>query len=195
MCGRYFTDATILSRLKPFVQIPEKAEQSMMYASDIVPSSLSWILTASVGKKMHLVQMRWGYPITGKKGVIFNARTESVKEKKIFRNGFYYHRVIVPAVCFYEWNSLKEKFTFCRSDGDILYMAAISDLFENELKYTILTTKANKSMERIHDRMPLVLEKTQIEQWLSDENCASEMLSQVPVQLKVSAEYEQQTLF
>lgn len=195
MCGRYFTDATILSGLNPFVQIPKKTEQSMMYPSDIVPSSLSWILTAGAGKKMHLVQMRWGYPIPGKKGVIFNARTESVEEKKIFRNGFYYHRAVVPAVCFYEWNSLKEKFTFCRKDGDILYMAAVSDLFENELRYTILTTKANESVKRIHDRMPLILEKTQIERWISDEKAARQMLFQIPVQLKVSAEYEQQTLF
>ena len=35
--------------------------------------------------------------------------------------------------------------------------------------YTILTTSANKLMEPIHDRMPVILRKDDEEEWLSPE--------------------------
>ena len=49
-------------------------------------------------------------------------------------------------------------------------------------------------MRKVHDRMPLILEKEQLEDWFDDRKM-EEILHQVPVQLKREAEYEQQSLF
>lgn len=59
----------------------------------------------------------------------------------------------------------------------------------------ILTTKANASMQTVHDRMPLILEKNQIRDWLMDEEAAEKILHQNPVELERQADYEQMTLF
>ena len=62
-------------------------------------------------------------------------------------------------------------------------MAGFCDGFENEKLYTLLTTKANEFMRKVHDRMPLILEKEQLEDWFDDRKM-EEILHQVPVQLK-----------
>lgn len=49
-------------------------------------------------------------------------------------------------------------------------------------------------MIKVHDRMPLILEKEQLEDWFDDRKI-EQILHQVPVQLKREAEYEQQSLF
>ena len=49
-------------------------------------------------------------------------------------------------------------------------------------------------MRKVHDRMPLILEKEQLSDWF-DNRKAEQILHRVPVQLKRQAEYEQQSLF
>ena len=48
-------------------------------------------------------------------------------------------------------------------------MAGFCDWFENERRFVILTTKANASMKKVHERMPLILEKEQIVDWFQNE--------------------------
>ena len=91
-------------------------------------------------------------------------------------------------------NRLKEKNTFSRYDAPVLYMAGFCDWFENERRFVIMTTAANESMIKVHDRMPLILEKGQLKDWFDDRKM-EQILHQVPVQLKREAEYEQQSLF
>ena len=114
-------------------------------------------------------------------------------DKPSFKNGILYHRLAVPASGFYEWNSMKEKNTFTRTDSPVLYMAGFCDWFENECRFVILTTEANDSMRKVHDRMPLILEEEQLADWFYNEKM-SRILHQTPVMLKRQAEYEQQCL-
>ena len=115
------------------------------------------------------------------KNLVINARAESVMDKPSFRNGILYHRILIPASGFYEWNRLKEKNTFSRYDAPVLYMAGFCDWFENERRFVIMTTAANESMIKVHDRMPLILEKGQLKDWFDDRKM-EQILHQVPVQ-------------
>ena len=137
---------------------------------------------------------KWGYPLAKGNNLVINVRTESVMDKIVFRNGLLYHRIQIPASGFYEWKRLKEKNTFTRPDAPVLYMAGFCDWFENEKRFVILTTKANASMEKTHDRMPLILEKEQLADWFDDKKM-EQLLQHTPVMLKREAEYEQQSLF
>ena len=76
----------------------------------------------------------------------------------------------------------------------MLYMAGCCDWLENERRFVILTTTANNSMKKIHDRMPLILEREQITDWF-DNNKMPVLLRQTPTLLNRQTEYEQQSLF
>ena len=101
---------------------------------------------------------------------------------------------MIPASGFYEWNQLKEKNSFTRPDATPLYIAGFCDWFENERRFVILTTAANDSMIKVHDRMPLIIEKEQLEDWFDNEKMRT-ILHQTSARLKRHAEYEQQSLF
>ena len=160
---------------------------------DIYPTDEALVITGDE-QGLLLTSKNWGYPGIQGKGVIFNARAESVMEKKLFSEGIHHHRAIIPAKHFYEWNKNKEKNTFTRKDADVLYMAGFYDLFDGKERFVILTTDANESMKPVHDRMPLILEKDQLKDWIQEENQVKEFLKQTPVLLDRKVEYEQMTL-
>ncbi len=74
-------------------------------------------------------------------------------------------------------------------------MAGIYNHYEDGDRFTILTTQANASMKPIHDRMPLVLEESELIPWIFDRRKAGELLQKVPCLLEQKAEYEQLRLF
>lgn len=57
--------------------------------------------------------------------------------------------------------------------------------------FVILTTQANDSMKMTHDRMPLILEKDEVESWLRDADQTRKFLEKHPGELRKQAEYEQ----
>ena len=63
----------------------------------------------------------------------------------------------------------------------------LGSIFNTEGRYTILTTEANSSVRGIHHRMPVIVPKGKLLEWLKDVEAAREILcGQMPV-LTVSA--------
>lgn len=62
-------------------------------------------------------------------------------------------------------------------------MAGIYDVRGGIPCYSILTTAANESMRGVHDRMPLVLEREQVEAWLYDLKATESFLRMTPPRL------------
>lgn len=50
-------------------------------------------------------------------------------------------------------------------------------------------------MEPVHDRMPLILEREEVETWILDDKAAEYLLHKMPVLLERSTEYEQLSFF
>ena len=69
--------------------------------------------------------------------------------------------------------------------GDIVFYR----YFQEEKRFIILTTKANASVERVHDRMPVLLEKEEIESWVFEDEFVPFVLGRTPGELKVFREY------
>lgn len=203
MCGRYFIDEHTILNLDNVIEHLERDEQSLNRmklnrasdeSTEIFPTNFAPIVSLE-NNKLQLSAQSWGYPKFDKKGVIINARAETVMEKPTFAEGIRYHRLLIPMAGFYEWNSHKEKISFFREDSDLLFIAGFYDIFENEPKFCMITTAANKSMEATHHRMPLVLENTQIEPWLRDDSYLENILAQEPVALAQEQDYKQLTFF
>lgn len=127
---------------------------------------------------------------------MINARAETLATSPAFRRAFARRRCLVPASGFYEWSKTRppggsgqapaagarrsaasgprQPFYFRRADGSPLALAALWELWRdaegNPLhSCTIVTTAANSDLERVHHRMPLVLEPSAWERWLAPE--------------------------
>lgn len=116
--------------------------------------------------------MRWGLipdwaNIDQHKGFI-NARSETITEKKSFKENFKLRRCIIPAMGYYEWDSNKQPYFISNQDKQICF-AGIWDGGNAGIypSVAILTIQAH-ALQYIHERCPLVLcNKDTISLWLN----------------------------
>lgn len=174
MCGR-FSQVKAQQELEHFygcsIDVPYRPNYN------IAPTQQVAVITLN-----GLELMRWGLiPIWAKDEKIaysmINARAETIVEKQTYKKPFLKgQRCLVPATGFYEWKKNKEgkktPFNIFVSDQEIFSMAGLfidsKDSDGNDIKtFTIITTKPNKLMETIHDRMPVILSKEEETDWLS----------------------------
>lgn len=197
MCGRYHFSAELLDEIRDLTEQKDWKLELGVLDRDIHPGDTAPVIVAAgdqVGS-LRVCRQKWGYPGPGGKGLVFNARSESVFEKRMFRESVSLRRAVVPVSWFYEWNKNKEKFTFTKEGSRILFLAGFYGRYEDGDHFVILTTQANASMAPVHSRMPLVLEREQVREWILDSAKTKELLGQEPPQLARDCEYEQQTLF
>ena len=197
MCGRYHFSAELLDEIRDLTEQKDWKLELGVLDRDIHPGDTAPVITAAgdQGGSLRACRQKWGYPGPGGKGLVFNARSESVFEKRMFRDSVSQRRAAVPVSWFYEWNKNKEKFTFTKEGSRILFLAGFYGRYEDGDRFVILTTQANASMAPVHSRMPLVLEREQVREWILDSAKTKELLGQEPPRLARDCEYEQQTLF
>lgn len=182
MCGRYYIDDETSLEIKRILNdIDKRFQRKEIKTGEIYPTNMAPILVANKSAIEPTI-LKWGAAGFDKNRQIINARSESVHEKRMFRESIIYRRCIVPANGFYEWNRLgnKTKYYFTDMNCDTIYMAGIYDNYQGMDSFIILTTSANDSMREIHDRMPLILYKEQVESWLFDEKQTDNLLRLTP---------------
>jgi putative SOS response-associated peptidase YedK len=137
---------------------------------------------------------------------LINARSEELLEKPSFARAAAVRRCLVPADGWYEWQvsptaldpkgrPRKQPFFVHRSDGAPMAMAGLYEFWRDKslteddpdawlTTYSIITTAAERGLDRIHDRQPLVLEREDWDDWLDP---AANDLSAVQAHLEFSA--------
>jgi putative SOS response-associated peptidase YedK len=128
----------------------------------------SWAKDPSVGSRM------------------INARMETLAEKPAYRRAFAKRRCLVPADGYFEWyatsevvrgKAVKQPFFIHPADGSVLAMAGLYEFWVDPAKAeddptrwlwscTVVTTTAEDGLGRIHDRMPLMVERDRWAEWL-----------------------------
>ena len=208
MCGRFYVDEGTAREIERVIRGVDLRIQKMR-TGDIYPSQSADILTCHSQQKnplpassaaenppaLELTEMHWGFPQRQKKGLLINARAETVLERKTFRESVLHRRCVIPARHFYEWDSDKNKVTFFREDRPVLFMAGFYNRFQDDERFIILTTQANASVNPVHNRMPLVLDESELEDWVYDDKFTEYALHKTPPELWREQEYEQQSLF
>jgi putative SOS response-associated peptidase YedK len=128
----------------------------------------------------------WAKDKTKSAGMI-NARSETLTEKPSFKNLIARHRCVIPMQGFYEWSVIssgsskptKQAHYVSRADGEVMTVAGLWSTWIDPNRQqvdstppsilrtcTIITTDANDSLRPIHHRMPVILEKDAVAQWL-----------------------------
>jgi len=114
---------------------------------------------------------KFGFEKWDGKGVIINARAETVNEKSMFKNHVQAGRCVVPASGYFEWKAQegqKKKIKHLIKDrqGNLLFMAALYRNGKDGREFVIITKNPIGDVVNIHDRMPVILRVNQLESWL-----------------------------
>lgn len=138
-----------------------------------------------------LVPSWWSRPLKEFKLATFNARAETVAEKPMFRDSFKKRRCLTPASGYYEWHDTptgKQPYYFTRRDSQMMTVAGLWSKWtdksdDKELhSCTMLIINPNRFVAEVHDRMPVILEPKEFEQWEhGDLQDAAALLSPPPM--------------
>ncbi|CAN5404816.1 SOS response-associated peptidase [soil metagenome] len=172
MCVRFGQSSTakgILEKLKAAIDdIP-------LPRDDIFPGEMGQIVLSDPDGDKRLVVARWGLTPHwakeadyGKKHA-YNARSETIREKPTFREAFKKRRCVIPASAIYE-----------RAEGRWLRLVPIqveafpiAGLWEpandvsGSITFTMATTEPNETMAKVHDRMPVILDESDMALWMA----------------------------
>jgi len=187
MCGRYYVSDETAREIEKLVrQVNEKMlKEKMGQPIDVYPSTKAPVIIGgrddNEEETLLMDEYTWGFQhFDNSKKVIFNARAESVLDKRMFRESTLKRRLIVPASGFYEWNTNKDRYFFKSKDDKIMLFAGI---YTGD-RFVILTTDANDSVKDVHNRMPLILKPREIDDWIFDDKAVTDILRKTPEQLE-----------
>ncbi|KMK74973.1 SOS response-associated peptidase [Alkalihalobacillus pseudalcaliphilus] len=174
MCGR-FTLATPKDELEDQLQL-SFPEYELSY--NTAPSQHVLAIVAN-RNEYRTGFLQWGlvpaWEKDSKNGFkMINARAETLDKKPAFKKLLSHRRCLIPADSFYEWkkqeDGSKQPFRIIRSDRKIMTFAGLWDRWkmnDQELvTCTIITTRANKMISPIHERMPVILDEEARRTWL-----------------------------
>lgn len=161
---QYLTEDLDLPLVEPKINDEEK---------DVFPNQTAPVLLYQ-NNQLQLVNKNWGYPspVDANKP-LFNARIERFYEQKpsMWDESFAKQRCIILASEFFEYakntyqanNGKKyhERYSF-KSKQPITMIAGIYD----HNNFAMVTADPNSDMRPIHNRMPLVIEPSELRRWL-----------------------------
>ncbi len=187
MCGRY-TLAIHPDALQAAFSLESVNVETFRY--NIAPTQLAPVILSSMPRRLTLA--RWGvlppWARSGKRAApLFNARSETVHQKRPFQKLLPSHRCLVPCTGFFEWKHHGKKSTpvyIRKSDRPVLAMAGLwtEGMSTDEAagpRFTILTEAADETISTIHDRMPVFLDQKQQRDWLDDASCDDRWIAEV----------------
>jgi len=179
MCGRYTLTSQeglvedLEAALDP--EAPKNAWWKARY--NVAPTQDAPVVTLRDGVRT-LEMMRWGlvpfWAGSGRKApLMINARVESLDDKPMFRDSLQRRRCLVPADGFFEWKHAGKQATPMYIHPEPRRVFAFAGLWARaktdagELhSFTIVTGPPNALVAPIHDRMPVVLDRSAWAMWL-----------------------------
>src|SRR5437867_4442218 len=176
MCGRYtLVNLAQLTQLFPWItEMP--ADLPARY--NIAPTQP--ILAVANDKPDQYDYFLWGLippwakdPAIGSK--MINARCETLAQSNAFKNAYKRRRCLIPADGFYEWKKnldgkTKQPMYVRMKDARPFALAGLWEHWHDEKgnevrSATIITTRPNKLMASLHDRIPVMPPPGAFERW------------------------------
>ncbi|MDN3494429.1 SOS response-associated peptidase [Planococcus sp. APC 4015] len=187
MCGR-FVVASAQDELVGVLRVDVVGDELPPPSYNIAPTSTVSIVLDSMKTDLptrRLEPARWGlvpgWAKDPKIGVrAFNARSEELEDKPMFRGALAKRRAVVPASGYYEWKTgdgVKTPHYIHPADGGPMLFAGLYEWWKDPekadddpdrwlLSFTILTRDSIGRLGSIHDRMPLFLDADHADAWL-----------------------------
>jgi len=176
MCARVTLTIDDVDEIAGVLDAELSPEDARLYKRrfNVAPSDTHWILEYRADKRV-LVPAKWGYvpssPPSGRaRKPLINVRGEQVGSGHGFREAFASRRCAVITDGFFEWNARREPFWYHRADSGLVLLGGLfqgGDERERAPRFTVLTTRPNKLISAVHDRMPVIVPAAHVDDWLT----------------------------
>src|SRR6202047_4160499 len=167
MCGRFPMTRLDRSELAAMLGVPESQLGDYVPRFNIAPTQ-PYVVRITKYESREAIPAIWGLVNSwakdaGRASMCINAKAETVDKLPSFRGAFEKRRCVVPADGFYEWRGPKarrEPLWIHAADDALLLFAGLFEAWQSQpgewqTTFTILTTSANRTLQPIHNRMPV----------------------------------------
>lgn len=194
MCGRYVTPND--RAMESYFHLGRHNWSAGLNRYNVAPTTQVPIVYSVHGETVGN-SARWGLIPTWWKDEVppsltFNARSEEAATKPTWRQSMRSARCLMPAKGWYEWNENEPALSLSGRKGrqpyyfhcpgeDVMAIAGLWSLWKSSegvevLSCALLTKEAGAAnIAKIHHRMPVVLDPSQFDAWLSPEATSTEV--------------------
>ncbi|WP_303821377.1 SOS response-associated peptidase [Ruminococcus flavefaciens] len=163
-----------------------KLGKSLSMSGDLYPADIAPVLGPNKYGNMAVFPMAWGFTHKATTKPIANCRVETADSKPLWRDSWYRRRCVIPSSWYYEWeypvydedsrsmlehrNTKKIKFAIQTEGSEVTYIAGLYRYEEHNgmqvPMFSILTREAEGTVRDIHERMPVILDKNSLQDWI-----------------------------
>jgi putative SOS response-associated peptidase YedK len=179
MCGRFTMSWRDKTELAAMLGIPEGELGDYVPRFNIAPTQPYFVLKTTYESR-EAIPATWGlvnsWAIDASRAYkCINAKAETVDKLPSYREALKRRRCIVPADGFYEWRGPKKNrqpVWIQPVEKSLLLFAGLFEAWQFQpgewrTTFTIITTSANRMLEPIHNRMPVILDEAGAADWMN----------------------------
>ncbi len=206
MCCRYFMELS--PELRPFVDramrsplreaMVTRLGRPMKTEGEVRPTDIAPVVAPSA--KAHapaVYPMVWGFANPKGNGApLLNARVETAATKPFWKEAWRSRRCVIPASWYFEWEHLMgpdgkkktgQKYMLQPKNSSVTYLAGLYRMEERGgirvPVFTVLTREAAEGVRFLHDRMPVILPREAVKEWISPTGAPEEIIRSAVTEL------------
>ena len=162
-----------------------KTGNAILTSGEIRPTNVAPVLAPNKYGKVTAFPMKWGFRIPRTGSLLVNARSETAAEKPTFKESWQKRRCIIPASWYYEWEHFKtpsgksrtgDKYAIQPKGANAIWLCGLYRMEEGLPVFTVLTREPTEELRKIHDRMPVMLPKEAVPDWIRPDADPNELL-------------------
>ena len=166
MCGRFALTTTNEELMHRFEL---KTELNYPNRWNIAPSQTSLTIICDNSQNFCLKsQDKFGFLQSSLKKRIINARSETIKQKPLFREAFKNSRCLVLASGWFEWDVNKTPYYVSLRDNRVMAFAGLRLKEETGYSFVIITASATGALAKLHNRTPVLMQRKFWADWLTN---------------------------
>ena len=194
MCTRYALDIT-QPELREIIDIAKRSSltdkfidthaRPLITDGEVRPTDIVPVIAPNSKGEQQVFPMQWGFTARDNKRTLFNARLETAGQKPTFKDAWQSHRCVIPASHYYEWEHFKspdgkiktgDKYAIQPAGCTTTWLCGLYRIEDGYPVFVILTTEPSAELAKIHDRMPLMLPKNKINDWINPSSNPADLI-------------------
>ena len=191
MCGRFYIPEDDSSEeLQRIINHLNRKKPTPVKTGEVRPTDVAAVIANNKSLQPTPFAMKWGYSLADRQPII-NARSETADSKPLFRDGMQQRRCLIPASHYFEWQRLankKIKNAIRPVNSKEMYMAGVYRIQNGIPEFVILTREPGESIRHIHDRMPVILPRDALNDWMNIRYSATEVMRSAMLNMEFEPE-------
>ncbi|MBP0966268.1 MAG: SOS response-associated peptidase family protein [Oscillospiraceae bacterium] len=197
MCTRFYVEPAVFcpyieraKRLPLAYQIREKLGKPLTMSGELHPTDVAAVLAPDKNGGIAVFPMLWGFSTPETGAPVVNCRLESADYKPLWKDSWFRRRCAIPASWYYEWEHFaspdgKKRITCAKYAIQPAGRTAawLAGLYRFEERggiqvpvFAVITRPADGAVRALHDRMPLILDKESVADWIKPDGNPAEIV-------------------